>query len=87
MPSGMLIFEDPPLHDIHRKLLARMFTPRKIDELEDKTRKFCARSLDPIVGTGRFDFVKDLGADADEGDRHVARHPGGGPGDHPGPLR
>jgi cytochrome P450 len=62
MPSGMLIFEDPPLHDIHRKLLARMFTPRKINELEDKTRELCARSLDPIVGTGRFDFVKDLGA-------------------------
>jgi cytochrome P450 len=62
MPSGILIFEDPPLHDIHRKLLARMFTPRKINELEDKTREFCARSLDPIVGTGRFDFVKDLGA-------------------------
>jgi cytochrome P450 len=62
MPSGILIFEDPPVHDIHRKLLARMFTPRKINELEDNTREFCARSLDPIVGTGRFDFVKDLGA-------------------------
>jgi cytochrome P450 len=62
MPSGMLIFEDPPVHDIHRKLLARMFTPRKINELEGKIREFCARSLDPIVGTGRFDFVKDLGA-------------------------
>jgi cytochrome P450 len=62
MPSGILIFEDPPVHDIHRKLLARMFTPRKINALEDKTREFCARSLDPIVGTGRFDFVKDLGA-------------------------
>jgi cytochrome P450 len=62
MPSGILIFEDPPVHDIHRKLLARMFTPRKINELEDKTREFCARSLDPLVGSGRFDFVKDLGA-------------------------
>jgi cytochrome P450 len=62
MPSGVLIFEDPPLHDIHRKLLARMFTPRKINALEDKTREYCARSLDPIVGTARFDFVKDLGA-------------------------
>jgi len=47
MPSGLLIFEDPPVHDIHRKLLARMFTPRKINELEDKTREFCAHSLDP----------------------------------------
>jgi cytochrome P450 len=62
MPSGIVIFEDPPVHDIHRKLLARIFIPRKINELEDKTREFCARSLDPIVGTGRFDFVKDLGA-------------------------
>lgn len=62
MPSGILIFEDPPVHDIHRKLLSLMFTPRKINELEDKTREFCVRSLDPLVGTGRFDFVGDLGA-------------------------
>ena len=26
IPSGMLIFEDPPIHDVHRKLLSRMFT-------------------------------------------------------------
>lgn len=62
MPSGVLIFEDPPLHDIHRKLLARMFTPRKIMALEPKIRDYCARSLDPIIGSGRFDFVADLGA-------------------------
>jgi cytochrome P450 len=63
MPSGVLIFEDPPIHDIHRKLLARMFTPRKINDLEPKIREFCARSLDPLVGTGHFDFVRDFGAD------------------------
>ena len=51
IPSGVLIFEDPPIHDIHRKLLSRMFTPRKINELEPKIREFCARSLDPLVGT------------------------------------
>jgi cytochrome P450 len=33
-----------------------------MNELEPKVREFCARSLDPLVGTGRFDFVKDLGA-------------------------
>src|SRR6478672_12848952 len=27
VPSGILTFEDPPVHDIHRNLLARMFTP------------------------------------------------------------
>jgi cytochrome P450 len=62
IPSGVLIFEDPPVHDIHRKLLARMFTPRKIALLEAKIRDYCAQSLDPLVGTGTFDFVKDLGA-------------------------
>jgi cytochrome P450 len=62
MPPGVVIFEDPPIHDIHRKLLSRMFTPRKINDLEPKIREFCARSLDPLIGTGRFDFVADLGA-------------------------
>lgn len=62
IPPGVLIFEDPPIHDIHRKLLARMFTPRKVFDLEPQIRQFCADSLDPLVGTGRIDFVKDLGA-------------------------
>ena len=62
IPSGMLIFEDPPIHTVHRKLLARMFTPRKIAALEPMIRGFCADALDPLVGTGRFDFVTDLGA-------------------------
>lgn len=62
IPPGTVIFEDPPIHDIHRKLLSRMFTPRKINELEPKIREFCARSLDPLIGSDRFDFVTDLGA-------------------------
>jgi cytochrome P450 len=62
IPSGVIIFEDPPVHSIHRKLLARMFSPRKMRELEPKIREFCARSLDPLVGTGRIDFIHDLGA-------------------------
>jgi cytochrome P450 len=62
IPPGVLIFEDPPVHDIHRKLLSRMFTPRKINALETQIREFCARSLDPLIGTDRFDFVTDLGA-------------------------
>lgn len=60
IPPGVLIFEDPPLHDVHRKLLARMFTPRKINDLEPKIREFCSQSLDPL--TDSFDFVGDLGA-------------------------
>ncbi len=62
MPPGIVIFEDPPLHDIHRGLLSRVFTPKKMIALEDKVRGFSARVLDPLVGAGRFDFVADLGA-------------------------
>src|SRR5262249_35195584 len=62
MPPGTMIFEDPPAHDIHRSLLATVFTPRKISALEPKIREFCARSLDPLVGSGGFDFIRDLGA-------------------------
>ncbi|KHO19451.1 cytochrome P450 [Mycolicibacterium setense] len=62
IPSGALIFEDPPIHTMHRKLLARMFTPRKINALEPKIREFCAQSLDPLVGVGKIDFIKDFGA-------------------------
>ena len=62
IPPGLLIMEDPPIHDVHRKLLARMFTPRKIAALEPQIREFCAQSLDPLIGTGRIDFVADLGA-------------------------
>ena len=62
MPPGSVIFEDPPLHDKHRALLSRVFTPRKVSALEPKIREFCARSLDPLVGSGGFDFIRDLGA-------------------------
>jgi cytochrome P450 len=61
-PPGVIIFEDPPRHTVHRSLLSRLFTPRKVGALEPKIREFCRRSLDPVVGTGRFDFVRDLGA-------------------------
>jgi cytochrome P450 len=59
---GMMIFEDPPIHHLHRALLSRVFTPRKMNALEPKVREFCARSLDPLVGTGGFDFIGDVGA-------------------------
>ena len=62
IPSGALIFEDPPIHTTHRKLLARMFTPRKIAALEPKIREYCAQALDPLVGAGKIDFITDFGA-------------------------
>ena len=62
VPPGVFIFEDPPLHTIHRGLLTRIFTPKKMTALEPLVREYCARALDPLVEAGRFDFVADLGA-------------------------
>ncbi|MDT3439419.1 MULTISPECIES: cytochrome P450 [unclassified Pseudofrankia] len=62
LPPGNILFEDPPVHTVHRGILARVFTPKKMLALEPKVREFCARSLDPLVGAGRFDFIRDLGA-------------------------
>jgi cytochrome P450 len=62
LPPGSILFEDPPAHDLHRGLLARLFTPRKIAALEPKVREFCARCLDPLIGADRFDLIRDLGA-------------------------
>ena len=62
IPPGTVLFEDPPAHTIHRSLMARMFTPRKVSVLESKIREFCAQSLDPLVGRSGFDFIADFGA-------------------------
>jgi len=63
VPRGMFIFEDPPIHDLHRGLMNRVFTPRRVSALEGRIRQFCARALDPLVGRDGFDYVRDLGAD------------------------
>jgi cytochrome P450 len=62
VPPGILLFEDPPLHDLHRKLLSRVFTPRRMLAVEEMVRGFCVRELDPLVGQGGFDFIANLGA-------------------------
>ncbi|MCV7290622.1 cytochrome P450 [Mycolicibacterium wolinskyi] len=62
VPPGILLFEDPPLHDLHRRLLSRVFTPRRMLAVEDLVRGFCSRALDPLRDADGFDFVSDLGA-------------------------
>jgi cytochrome P450 len=62
VPPGILLFEDPPLHDLHRKLLSRVFTPRRMLAVEEMVRGFCVRELDPLTDAGGFDFIADLGA-------------------------
>jgi len=63
LPSGVVMFEDPPVHTMHRGLMSRVFTPRRMNALEQQIREFCIACLDPFVGADRFDFVRDLGAE------------------------
>jgi cytochrome P450 len=63
LPSGVVMFEDPKPHTMHRGLLSRVFTPRRMNALEEQVRQFCVRCLDPLRDNDRFDFVVDLGAE------------------------
>jgi len=62
VPPGMFIWEDPPEHTAYRAVVSRVFTPRRMNDLAGKIRAYCASCLDPLVGTGRIDFIADLGA-------------------------
>src|SRR5262245_28597692 len=60
MPEGLFIFEDPPLHTIHRGLVSRLFTPRAVNGLEPQIRELTTEVLDSLAGAERFDFQRDL---------------------------
>jgi cytochrome P450 len=60
LPPGVILFEDPPVHTMHRGLMSRVFTPRRMAALEDQVRDFCARCLDPLVGSSGFDIITEL---------------------------
>jgi cytochrome P450 len=61
-PPGMLVFEDPPVHAVHRGVLSRLFTPRRLNALESQVRDVSAQCLDPLIGAGAFDLIECLGA-------------------------
>lgn len=61
VPPGILLFEDPPLHDLHRRLLSRVFTPRRMLAVEGLVRDFCSRALDPLQDLDGFDVVANFG--------------------------
>ncbi|WP_426574045.1 cytochrome P450 [Aquihabitans sp. McL0605] len=60
LPGGVILFEDPPVHTKHRGLMSRVFTPRRMAELEDEVRAYCIACLDPLVGASSFDIIEEL---------------------------
>ncbi len=59
-PLPMMITMDPPEHTVMRKLVSRVFTPRKVAAMEDETRRIIGGYLDAVIDTGRCDLVTDL---------------------------
>lgn len=59
---ALMIFMDPPEHDSLRALVSRAFTPKRVAALEERIQALCASLLDPLAGSGGFDFVADFGA-------------------------
>lgn len=57
----MLLFLDPPEHDVLRALVSHAFTPRRVAALEARIREICAEHLDAVVGSGGFDYLADFG--------------------------
>jgi cytochrome P450 len=56
----MIIFLDPPRHDRLRKLVSRVFTPRRVASLEPFIRTTVRRLLDRCAARGGGDFVTDV---------------------------
>jgi cytochrome P450 len=57
-----MIFQDPPEHEALRKLVSRAFSPRRIAALEARIRELVVGYLDPLAGSGGFDYVGDFAA-------------------------
>jgi cytochrome P450 len=58
----MMIFMDPPMHDTHRALVSRVFTPRAVGALEPFARQTAAGFLDALAAKGGGDFVEEFSA-------------------------
>jgi cytochrome P450 len=80
-----IIMQDPPEHELLRKLVSRVFTPRAVAALEPMVRGIIRSHLDPLMDRAEFDLVADFSGPfpvevistmlgVPEGDRQQIRH-------------
>ncbi len=55
-----LIEMDPPDHTVFRQLLSRVFTVRRMSEMEDEVRRIVSGYVDAVVELGEADLVADI---------------------------
>ena len=58
--EGIMLFADPPDHDRLRRLVARAFTPRRVEELRPRIEALTAQRLDAIEARGKVELLADL---------------------------
>ena len=51
---------DPPDHTRLRRLVAKVFTPRRVEDLRPMVRDLVARHLDAVAESGEMDVIADL---------------------------
>lgn len=57
---GMMIFSDPPSHDIARRLVNQSFSPTAVKVFEERCRNLCNHFFDKVEGQTEFDLVDEI---------------------------
>ncbi|HYF44920.1 MAG TPA: cytochrome P450, partial [Acidimicrobiales bacterium] len=55
-----IVMLDPPEHTEFRRLVAKGFTPRRVEDVEPEVRAFVVERLERLGGAGRVDVVAEL---------------------------
>lgn len=58
--SKSMLFADPPDHTRMRKLVAKVFTPRRVEELRPTVQRLVDETLAPVAARGEMDLIGDL---------------------------
>jgi cytochrome P450 len=58
--SRNMLFVDPPDHTRMRKLVAKVFTPRRVEELRPMVQRLVDDTLDGVADRGQMDLIREL---------------------------
>jgi cytochrome P450 len=58
--SKSMLFSDPPDHTRMRKLVSKVFTPRRVEELRPMVQQLVDETLEPIAPRGEMDLIAEL---------------------------
>jgi cytochrome P450 len=59
-PSRGILSIDPPDHTRIRKLMSKVFTPKRVNELRPKIQHLVDGALDDVAASGEMDVISDL---------------------------